>query len=103
MDTEEEKILKSKITEIENKCLNEELALIMEHAKITDRESAYNLLIKYRQIWEFTQNVSTSGDSLIITLPKKEARLRGIKKSTPVFVALKTLRFFAPSGEGKLI
>lgn len=103
MDIEEETKIKDKIIEIENKCLKEELDLIMELTKTTNREIAYSLLMKYRNIWEFTNNVSTSGDSLIISLPKKEAKKRGIKKGTPLFIALKTLRFFAPEHGKKMI
>jgi len=103
MDIEDEDKLKSLIIEIENRCLQEEIDLVMDFAKITDPEAAYNLLMGYRDVWEFTSNVSTSGDSLIVTLPKKEAKERGIKKGTPIFIALKMLRFFKPNQSKKII
>lgn len=103
MELAEENQLRKKIVEIENRSLEEELDLIMSITKITNREIAYNLLAKYRNVWEFTNNVSTSGDSFIITLPKKEARERGIKKGTPVLVAVKKLKFFEPEQSKKLI
>jgi len=94
MEIPDENSLKKKLAEIEDRCLREEVDLIAKEAKV-DEEMAYDLLMKYRNIWEFTGNVSTSGDSLIVTLPKKEARKRSIKKGTPVFVAMKKLRFYS--------
>ncbi len=92
IDIKDEDIVKEKINEIENDCLRQELEVIMKHMKV-NRDQAYTLLMKYRDIWEFTNNVSTSGSSLIITLPKKDAKEKGIEKGTPVFIALKRLRF----------
>ncbi|MBT4540248.1 hypothetical protein HOC35_01925 [Candidatus Woesearchaeota archaeon] len=103
MDQEDEKKLKQKITEIETNCINQQLDLIMSFTKTTNRDLAYNLLMKYRDIWEFTSNVSTSGDSLVITLPKKEAKQKGIEKGTPIFIALKKLRFFSASTDKKVL
>ena len=85
VDIQDEEIVKEKINEIENRALREQLQVIMEHMKVT-RQEAYNLLIRYREIWEFTGNVSSSGKSLTITLPKKEAKEQGIEKGSPVFV-----------------
>jgi hypothetical protein len=102
VELEDEIQLKRKIIEIESKWLEEEMGLIMKAAGTT-ADQAYNLLMRYRGIWEFTSNVSVSGDSLIITLPKKEAIERGITKGTPLLVALKALRFFEPEISRKMI
>ena len=95
VELEDEIQLKRKIMEIENRCLLEILDLIKKAARVDD-DRAYGLFMKYKGLWEFTGNVGVSGDSLIITLPKKEALARGIKKGTPVLLALKTLKFFKP-------
>ena len=92
MDRKDEEFIKEKINEIENRCLLEELDVIVQRLKVT-REEAYNILMNLRDIWEFTSNVSKSGSSLVVTLPRKEAKERGIEKGSPVFVALKRLRF----------
>lgn len=93
VDLEDEVQLKKKLKQIENRCVKEELDLIMKIANC-NQEQAYKLLMSYKDIWEFSSNVSTSGDSLIVTLPKKEAKSRGIEKGKPVLVALKKLRFY---------
>ena len=103
VELEDEIQLKNKIIEIESKYLAEELNLIKTLAGINTDEIAYELLMKYRGVWEFTGNVGISGDSLIITLPKKEAKERGLKKGTPVFLALKTLRFSEVNPGKKII
>ncbi|MFC1774936.1 hypothetical protein ACFLZN_01325 [Nanoarchaeota archaeon] len=92
MDKNDEDYIKEKINEIENKCLMEELDVIMKRLNVT-KEEAYDFLMNLRDIWEFTSNVSSSGSSLVITLPRKEAKERGIEKGSPVFVAMKRLRF----------
>ena len=96
IELEDEIKIKEELRAIEKRALEEELNLIMRVTPIETREDAYQLLMKYRQVWEFTANISTSGDSLTVTLPKKEAKERGITKGAPVLVALKTLRFFDP-------
>ncbi len=95
VELEDEIQLKRKIMEIENRCLMEILDLIKKATRVND-DRAYNLFMKYKGLWEFSANVGVSGDSFIVTLPKKEALERGIKKGTPVLMALKTLRFFKP-------
>ena len=99
MDMEEEDELKEELIKEETKCLKSELGMIMGKGAAPSEDAAYDLLMKYKNVWEFSTNVSTSGDSLIITLPKKEAITRGIGKGTPVLVALKRLRFFAPRAQ----
>lgn len=94
VELEDEIQLKKKLLSMEQKCLKDELNLIKKATGIKDDETAYNLLLKYRGVWEFAGNVSTSGDSLIVTLPKKEATKRGFKKGAPVLTAVKKLRFF---------
>lgn len=103
MDVEDESKLKRKLAEIENRCLREQLELIMKEAKAENADVAYDLLVKYKNIWEFTNNVTTSGDSLVLTLPKKAAKEKGIGKGTPVFVALKKLKFFSQDDTKKMI
>ena len=92
MDINDEEYIKEKINEIENRCLMEELDVIMRRLNVT-KEEAYDFLMNIRDIWEFTSNVSSSGTSLVITLPRREAKERGIGKGNPVFVAMRRLRF----------
>jgi len=92
VELEDEIQLKRKLIEIENRCLREQLDLIKKAARV-DEHSAYALLNEYKNVWEFVRNISTSGNSLVIVLPKKGAKNKGLKAGTPVLVALKPLRF----------
>lgn len=92
-DLNDEIELKEKIKEIDNNCLLEKINLVLEKMNLASQEQALELLEKYNDSWTFTNNVSTSGDSFIVVLPKRKARERGISKGTPVLVSVKTLRF----------
>ena len=93
IDRSFEEELKKGLYEIENRNLKEQLELIMGKTKTVDPMIAYDLLAKYRDVWEFVGNVSKSGDSYVITLPKKAAKEHGIQKGRSVMVSLKVLRF----------
>jgi hypothetical protein len=92
MELEDEGDLKRKLKDIEHNAFLEKINVVMQEANVTEAE-AIQLLEKYNDTWTFTNNVSKSGDSFIVTLPKKEARFRGIKKSTPLLVSVRILRF----------
>lgn len=85
--------LGEKLRELENNCFKEQIKLILKESKVKDPEIAYSLLLKHKDSWEFAANISKSGDSFVITLPKKEAKKRKLKKNAPVLVALKPLHF----------
>ncbi len=93
MDLEDETELRSRIREIDNICLLEKINLLMDKLNLHSQEQALQLLERYKNTWTFTSNVSKSGDSFMVTLPKKKARELGIDKGTPTLVSVKVLRF----------
>jgi len=93
MDLENELELKRKLKELDHNCLLDKINLIIKELNLSTEEQALELIQKYKESWTFTKNVSTSGDSLIVTLPKKKAKELGINQNTPVLVSIKKLRF----------
>ena len=93
MEIEDETKLKKQLFEIEDQAFQEQLNLIMNSTKITEEEIAYKLLMNYRNVWNFTCQVSTSGNSVVITLPKKKVKEKGIGKGSNLLVSIKPLRF----------
>lgn len=92
MDMGQELELRRKIKELDHHCYTEKINLLLREAGLSTPEQAQDLLEKYHHAWTFAQNVSTSGDSFIVILPKRKARELGLGKGTPVLVTIVPLR-----------